>query len=85
MGMERELLILAPGTHGVVGSCGGPSVGGGCPRVAIGEVIPCAGYELALSGSRNARPYEVSPRMTLCPLTVAEALAVQSDSTLIAA
>jgi len=48
-------------------------------------MIPCAGYELALSGARHARPYEVSPRMTLCPLTVAEALAVQSDSTLIAA
>ena len=83
--MEREILILAPGTHGVVGSCVGPSPDGACPRVAIGEMVPCAGYELAPAGVRNGRPYEVSPRMTLCPLTVAEALAVQSDSTLIAA
>ena len=82
--MEREILILAPGTHGVVGSCRGPSADGACPRVAIGEMIPCAGYALALSGARDARPYEV-PRMTLCPLTVAQALAVQSDWTLIAA
>ncbi|HVC41524.1 MAG TPA: hypothetical protein VND54_06070 [Candidatus Saccharimonadales bacterium] len=83
--MEREILILDPGTHNVVGSCSGPSANGACPRVAIGEMVPCASYELALSGARDARSYEVSPRMTLCPLTVAEALAVQSDSTLIAA
>jgi hypothetical protein len=83
--MEREIVILAPGTHRVVGSCSGPSANGACPRVAIGEMIPCAGYELALSGARDTRPYEVSPRMTLCPVTVAEALAVESDSTLIAA
>jgi hypothetical protein len=83
--MEREILILAPGTHGFVGSCGGPSADGACPRVAIGETIPCAGYELALSGARDARPYEVSQRMTLCPVTLAEALAVRSDSALIAA
>lgn len=78
-------MMLALGTHSVVGSCSGPSANGACPQVAIGEVIPCAGYELALSGARDARPYEVSLRMTLCPLTVAEALAVQPDSTLIAA
>lgn len=83
--MVREILILAPGTHAVVGSCGGPSADGACPRVAIGEMIPCAGYELARSGAPGASLYEVSPHMTLCPLTVAEALAVHSDSTLIAA
>jgi hypothetical protein len=83
--MEREILIFDRETHGVVSSCGGPSADGACPRVAIGDMVPCAGYGLAISGTRDTRPYEVSPRMTLCPLTVAEALAVQSDSTLIAA
>ena len=83
--MERELLILNPGTHGVIGSCVGPAADGACPRVAIGQMVPCAGYELAPAGVRHVRPYEVSPQMTLCPLTVAQALAVESDSTLIAA
>lgn len=83
--MERELLILNPGTHGVIASCVGPSADGACPRVAIGEMVPCAGYELAPAGARNVRLYEVSPRMTMCPLTVAQALAVESDSSLIAA
>jgi hypothetical protein len=83
--MEREILIFDPETDGVVSSCSGPCADGACPRVAIGEMVPCAGYGLALAGARDTRPYAVSPRMTLCPLTVAAALAVQSDSTLIAA
>ena len=83
--MERDIVILDPVTHGVVGGCGGPSADGACPRVALGGIIPCAGYALVPAGARDSRPYIVSSHMTLCPRTVAEALAVASDSALIAA
>ncbi|HEY8676174.1 MAG TPA: hypothetical protein VIO13_09450 [Candidatus Dormibacteraeota bacterium] len=83
--MEGNILILDLVTDGVVGGCGGPSADGACPRVAIGGIIPCAGYALVPAGARDARPYTVSSQMTLCPRTVAEALAVASDSALIAA
>jgi hypothetical protein len=83
--MERDIVILDPVTHGVAGGCGGPSADGACPRVALGGIIPCAGYALVPAGARDSRPYTVSSHMTLCPRTVAEALAVASDSALIAA
>jgi hypothetical protein len=83
--MELDIVILNPVTHGIVGRCGGPSVDGACPRVAVGGIIPCAGYALVPSGPRDARSYTVSPQMTLCPRTVAEALAVPSDSALLVA
>jgi hypothetical protein len=83
--MERDIVILDPVTHGVAGVCGGPSADGACPRVALGGIIPCAGYALVPAGARDSRPYTVSSHMTLCPRTVAEALAVASDSALIAA
>ena len=83
--MERDTLLLDLVTHRIAGGCGGPSADGACPRVAIGGIIPCAGYAIVPVGARDARPYTVSPQMTLCPRTVAEALAVPSDSALIAA
>jgi hypothetical protein len=83
--MERNILILDLATHRIAGACSGPSADGACPRVAVGGVIPCAGYAIVPAGARDAWPYTVSPQMTLCPRTVAEALAVPSDSAFIAA
>jgi len=83
--MERDIVILDPVSRGVIGGCAGPSADGACPRVAIGGIIPCAGYALVPAGARDAQPYTVSSQMTMCPRTVAEALAVASDSALIAA
>ena len=83
--MERDILMLDRVAHRMVGGCGGPSADGACPRVAVGGVIPCAGYAIVPAEAREARPYTVSPQMTLCPRTVAEALAVPSDSAFIAA
>ncbi len=82
--MGRAILILDPASHRRVSGCIGPSPDGSCPRVRIGAVIPCAGGELVPSWLPGASPYSVSKQMTLCPLTLAEALAVPSDSALVA-
>jgi hypothetical protein len=61
----------------------GPAADGSCPRVAIGDVLPCAGHALMPAGSgAGAQPYAVSGQATLCPVTLAAALAVTSDSVL---
>jgi hypothetical protein len=83
--MAIDILILDPATNHLVGGCGGPSLDGACPRVAVGGIIPCAGYAIVPAGAGSARPYTVSPQMTLCPRTVAEALAVPSDCALLPA
>lgn len=83
--MEPDILMFDLVTHRIAGGCAGPSADGACPRVAIGGIIPCAGYALIPSGAPDASPYTVSPHMSLCPQTVAEALCVPSDSAFMAA
>lgn len=82
--MGRDILILEGASHRPVGACAGPDPDGSCPRVRIGAVIPCAGGELVPSWLPGASSYSVSKQMTICPLTLAEALAVPSDSALVA-
>jgi hypothetical protein len=82
--MDANIRILDLASHRLVGSCAGPSADGACPRVAVGGVIPCAGFAILPAGASADRTYTVSPHMTLCPRTVAEALAVPSDSAFIA-
>jgi hypothetical protein len=82
--MDGNIQILDPGSHRLVGSCTGPSADGACPRVAVGGVIPCAGFAIVPREASDDRAYTVSPQMTLCPRTVAEALAVPSDSAFMA-
>lgn len=83
--MGPDILIRDTETHGRVGACAGPQVDGSCPLVAVGDVIPCAGSEVVPAGMIDAEPYQVSPHMTLCPRTLAEALAVPSDAALLEA
>jgi hypothetical protein len=68
-----------------VGRCTGPSADGRCPRVALGDILPCSGYVLVPANAHDTQPYTVSSQMTLCPVTVALALAVESDTALLAA
>ena len=77
--MNGNMRILDLESHRVVGNCAGPSADGACPRVAVGGVIPCAGFAIIPAGASDDRAYTVSPQMTLCPRTVADALAVPSD------
>jgi hypothetical protein len=78
--VNGTIRILDLVSHRFVGSCAGPSSDGACPRVAVGGVILCAGFAILPEGASDDRTYTVSPQMTLCPRTVAEALAVPSDS-----
>jgi hypothetical protein len=80
----RNILILDGASHRRVGACTGPDSDGACPRVRIGAVIPCAGAELVPGWLSGASPYSVSTQMTICPLTLAAALTVPTDSALVA-
>ena len=81
--MDTTLRILDEVTGSQLQRCNGPAPGGSCPRVAIGDLLPCAGHALAPEGS-SGQPYAVSGEATLCPVTLAVALAVASDSVLTA-
>jgi hypothetical protein len=77
------LFILDEATRREVQRCTGPAADGSCPRVAIGDVLPCAGHALMPAGSgASAQPYAVSGQAMLCPVTLAAALALTSDSVL---
>ena len=77
--MNADIRILDLVSHRVVGNCAGPSADGACPRVAVGGVIPCAGFAIVPAEASEDHTYTVSRQMTLCPRTVADALAVPSD------
>ena len=53
--------------------------------MAVGAVVPCAGDLVVPAGIEDPRPYLVSAQMTLCPRTLADTLAVASDSALLVA
>lgn len=77
------LIILDEATGREVQRCAGPAADGSCPQVAIGDLLPCAGHALVPNGSSaGAQPYAVSGQATLCPVTLAAALAVTSDAVL---
>lgn len=77
--MDADIVFLDTGTLREVGHCRGPAADGSCPRVAIGEVIACAGCIVAPAGSPRRVAYPVGAQMTLCPQTLAAALAVPCD------
>jgi len=83
--MNTVVLRTDPATHRVVQRCPGPSPDGACPFVGIGDVVPCAGDTLVLTRAPEAPPYTVPSQMTLCPCTVAAALAVPADWDLLTA
>lgn len=78
------LVASDPTTHAVAWNCQGPDERGACPRVAIGEMVPCIGLWLA-NPDALSNPYTVPKGMTLCPVTLTHALAVASDSSLLPA
>ena len=82
--MDTTLRILDEASGGEVQRCIGQLPDGSCPRVAIGEILPCAGYALLPQHvAAGAQPYAVPGGATLCPVTVAAALAVASDTPLL--
>jgi len=79
------ILMLDVASGRVVGRCTGPTADGRCPRVTVGEILPCAGCALVPVDAPGAEAYTVSAGMTLCPITVALALAVPPETALLAA
>jgi hypothetical protein len=82
-GAGCRLGILDAASGAQVEQCTGPAPDGSCPRVVIGEVIPCAGHLLIRADAAGGLSYEVSAQMTLCPLTLAASLAVANDNALL--
>ena len=72
--MVTELELRDRETHRVIARCSGPDERGACPRVAPGEVLPCAGCELLATDAPHGVPYPVGLTMTLCPVTLAQVL-----------
>lgn len=77
--MDTDIAILDSSTQRLVGRCHGAAPDGSCPRVAIGQVIACAGCTVAPAGAPRQMAYAVGSQMTLCPQTLAAALAVPAD------
>jgi hypothetical protein len=63
-------------------TCRGPTRSGACDRVAIGENVACAGKQLTCVDARS-NVYGVPKELSLCPITLLQSLAVQTDSSLI--
>jgi hypothetical protein len=81
---STTLRILDEATGDEVLRCTGPLPDGSCPRVVIGDILPCAGHALIPEMAARGQAYAVPGRATLCPVTLAAALAVASDSPLLA-
>ena len=83
MASQTLLRIVDAATGEDIGRCTGPAADGSCPRVAVGNILPCSGCVLVpLHAAEAAIPYAVSGQATLCPVTVAAALAVTPDNLL---
>ena len=78
------LRLLDESTGDEIRRCAGPAPDGSCPRVAIGDVLPCAGHVIVLATGEGTIPYQVSRQATLCPVTIAASLAVAPDNLLTA-
>jgi hypothetical protein len=79
----NTLLILDEASGDEVQRCSGPAGDGSCPRVNIGDILPCAGHALRpADAGAGQRRYSVSAQATLCPVTIAAALAVIRDTRL---
>lgn len=79
----NSLQILDEASGKQVQRCNGPAPDGSCPRVNVGDILPCAGYALRPADTgAGRRRYSVSAQATLCPVTIAAALAVTPDTLL---
>lgn len=81
--MNETLVMIDKATGRELERCSGPAADGSCPRVTRGEILPCAGHALELIGPDGPTvPYDVSEQATICPVTLAAATAIPTDSPL---
>jgi hypothetical protein len=75
----RRNIVIRDMTGRLVARCDGPAHRGACPRVDIGDVVPCAGDTLAPGGPGRYVPFAVAPGETMCPITSALVMAGSPD------
>lgn len=76
----NQYIVIREAAGEVVGQCTGADARGMCPRVAPGEVVPCAGHVLKTNGHGSWLPYAVPAGEVVCPVTMALALAASPDA-----
>ena len=62
-------IVIAGGSEGTpIERCTGPDASGLCPRVAAGEVVPCAGHSVRMQGAPFADwDMRVAADAAVCP------------------
>jgi hypothetical protein len=78
MATDLDIRILEDGVD--LARCTGPAPDGSCPRVAVGDLIPCAKHAIVEGHVKHPHPYAVSGQATICPVTLAAMIAVESDA-----
>jgi len=77
--MERQIVIRDSWGR-TMAHCTGPAPDGRCPRVEIGETVPCAGCTIAPDGAAPAVRYTVGADEVSCPVIIGMALAGTPDT-----
>jgi hypothetical protein len=81
--MQRQI-VIRDAWGSAVAHCTGPAAGGACPRVAVGEVVFCAGRTVEPDRAGHPVAYRVAEGELTCPVTEALALAATSDTARVA-
>lgn len=76
----KQCIVIRAAEGDVLGECAGPDPRGVCPLVTPGHVVPCAGHTLTPNGHGSWFPYAVAGDETVCPVTLALALAASPDT-----
>ena len=76
----KRYIVIKDAAGEVTGACDGPDACGRCPHVAVGDVVPCAGQTVTPDGPGAWLPYAVPGAATVCPVTMALALAASPDA-----
>lgn len=75
------LRILDQATGVQVQQCTGPLPDGSCPRVALGDIVPCAGHAVVPAlAAPGTQAHAVPGLATGCPVTLAAMIAIASDA-----
>lgn len=77
--MERRIVIRDAWGRDMA-HCTGPASDGRCPRVEIGETVPCAGSTIAPDGAVRSVRYTVRVDEVTCPVTIGLAQAGSPDA-----
>lgn len=78
-----HLISVNERTGQIDAHCDGPLRNGACPRVAMGDVVPCSKHLLVRVGDPSMEGYAVPAELTICPVVLAQSLAVPVETSLL--